>query len=269
MAAETQYTANTGMALLVDANSNYDGTGALDVLTAASNGTLIKTVTIKAIKNTTHGMIRLYAYDGTNTKLIYEVEVPATTKASTDPAFETIIPLNYILKASGTAGKLKASSQKGDAGIGTTDNFIVIAEGLDFVYYASVRPESTKYTANTAMATIATANANLDGTGTIGTVLTAASNGTLIESVVIKAQVTTTKGMIRLFINNPGVVTRLLMEVPVPVVTKSSTAHSFSRRIDFGGKGFALKPGWILGASTEIAQSFNVIAEGLDWTYPA
>jgi len=54
----------------------------------------------------------------------------------------------------------------------------------------------------------------------------------------------------------------------VPAITKSSIAHSFSHRVDFGGMDFALKAGWSLKASTEIGESFNVIAEGLDWVYP-
>jgi hypothetical protein len=53
MAAETQYTANTGMVKISTANSNLDGSGTLGtVLTGASNGTLIKTVTVKATSNT-------------------------------------------------------------------------------------------------------------------------------------------------------------------------------------------------------------------------
>lgn len=261
MAEETQYTANTGMQTISTANSNLDGTGTLSsaIVTGASNGTLIKTVTIKAQGNTTQGMVRLFIYDGTNTKLISEIEIPAVTKSANDPAFEITIPVDYALKASWS---LKAATQN-------AETFNVIAEGLNWAYYdSSVRPESSKYTANTAMATISTANTNLDGTGTLGTILTAASSGTVIQSVRIKAQVNTTDGMIRLFIFD-GTNTKLLTEIPVSAVTKSASAHSFSHTVDFGGKGFALKATWILKASTEKGESFNVIAEGLDWTYPA
>ena len=63
MAAETQYTANTGKVLISTANSNLDGTGTLGtVLTAASNGTLIKAITVKAQVNTTEGMVRLFLF---------------------------------------------------------------------------------------------------------------------------------------------------------------------------------------------------------------
>jgi len=229
------------------------------VLTAGSNGTLVKTVIIKAITNTTHGMIRLYDYDGTNTKIIYEVEVPAITKATTDPAFEITIPMNHVLKAGNI---LKATTEK-------ADTFNIIAEGLNWTYYPTmVRSESTNYTANTGMQTVSTANSNLDGTGTLSSaIVTGASNGTVIKSITIKAQVTTSKGMIRLFIYN-GTTTRLIKEVPIPAITKSGIFPSFMNKVDFDGKDFSLQAGYSLKVSTEIGESFNVIVEGLDWAYP-
>lgn len=261
MAEETQYTANTGMRTISTANSNLDGSGSISeaIITGASNGTIIKTVTIKAIGNTTHGMVRLFIYDGSNTKLASEIEIPAVTKSSVDPAFEITIPVDYALKS---GWSLRASTEK-------AESFNIIAEGLNWTYYAaSVRPESTKYTANTGLATISTANTNLDGTGTLGTILTAASNGTQIQTITIKSLVSTTAGMIRLFLYD-GSNTKLLTEIPVDGITKSATNNSFSRIIDFNGQGFALKSGWILKASTEIGESFNIVAEGLNWEYPA
>lgn len=89
MAAETQYTANTGCVTISTANSNLDGTGTLGtVLTGASNGTLIKSIIVKAQTNTTQGMIRLFVNGGGATELIAEIEVPAVTKSSTDPSYE-------------------------------------------------------------------------------------------------------------------------------------------------------------------------------------
>ena len=265
MAEETQYTANTGMQTISTANSNLDGTGTLSsaIVTGASNGTLIKTVTIKAQANTTQGMVRLFIYDGSNTKLISEVEIPAVTKSANDPAFELTMDVDYALES---GWSLKASTQN-------AETFNVFAEGLNWAYYASaVRPESTKYTSNLGMATITTANTSLTGSGTLNTdiwdVITAASNGTQIQTVTIKAQVNTTSGMVRLFIYD-GSNTKLLTEVPVSAVTKSASAHSFSTVVNFGGKGFALKTGWKLRATTEKSESFNIIAEGLDWVYPA
>lgn len=260
MAADTHYTANTELCQIATANSNMDGTGTLGtVVTASSNGTLVKTVTIKAIVDTIPGMIRFFIYNGSITKLIMEVPVPYTTKSSRDSAFEVTIPLDLLLESGDV---LKASTQN-------AQTFNIIAEALDYEYYASVRPESTNYIANTGIATISTANSSLTGSGTLGTVLTADHNGTLIDSITIKALESTEPGMIRLFINNGGLVTRLLTEIPVPYVTQTSIANSFSHRIDFNGMGFALEDNYVLKASTENAESFNVIAEGLDWEYPA
>ena len=60
----------------------------------------------------------------------------------------------------------------------------------------------TQYTPNTGLATINTANSNVDGSGTLGTVLTADANkkGTFIKSVTVKASTDTAQGMVRLFI---------------------------------------------------------------------
>ncbi len=266
MAAETQYTANTGIGVLTTANANLDGsTGAyVTVLTAASSGTFVKTVTIKARGNTTHGIVRLFVYDGVTTRLIREVDIPAQTISSTDPAFETSIVLNLHLEVNAI---LKASTQN-------SETFSVIAEGLDWAYYTtSVRPESANYSAsNCTMVTISTANSNLDGTtGAYDTIFTAGggNKGSLISNLIIKAQVSTTPGMIRLFLTIPGSTTNILKEIPVPAITKSATASSFYYRLNFEGRGFSLKPGWILKATTENAESFNIHAEVLEWTHPA
>ncbi len=81
MAAETQFTANTGFAVIDTANTNLDGTGTIgSVITGASNGTLIKTITVKALDNTTNGMVRLFIYNGTNKRLISEIEIPPVTR---------------------------------------------------------------------------------------------------------------------------------------------------------------------------------------------
>ncbi len=263
MAQETQYTANTGMVSISTANSNLDGTGTLGtVLTASAagtNGTLIKSVTVKATGNTTQGMVRLFIYDGTNTRLVAEIEVPATTKGANEPAFEVRLETNFALKAQEV---LKASTEK-------AESFNVIAEGLNWAYYTtSVRTDTTKYTVQTGFVAVATANSGLDGGGTLGDVITAASNGTLIQNVIIKATVNTTYGMIRLFLYD-GSSTKLLTEIPVKATTASATAHSFAAKVTFNGGGLMLKSGWHLKASTEKAENHHVFAEGLNISYPA
>jgi hypothetical protein len=265
MAAETQYTAQTGIQTISTANTNLDGTGTLSsaIITGASNGTLIKSVIIKAQGNTTQGIVRLFVTGGGSTELIAEVEVPAVTQSGTTASFEIYMPTNFTVTSGYT---LKASTQN-------AETFNVIAEGYDWAYYAtSVRPESTNFTANTGLTTIATANSNTNGSGTLGTVLTAGSSATYkgcnIQGVTVKSIVNTTEGMIRLYIYN-GTTNFLFSEIHVPPVTKSGTAHSFSSRITFGGNGFGLQANYLIKASTQNGESFNVIAEGMDWKYPA
>jgi len=272
MAAETQYSANTGMVKISTANTNLDGTGTLGtVITGASNGTLIKTVTIKATGNTSQGMVRLFIYDGTNTRLLKEIDIPTMTASATDRAFEIRCNLDYRLKSGYI---LKASTQ-------VANNFNVIAEGLDFAYYASsVRPESTNYTANTGVGFINTANTALDGSGTVGTdiftILTAGASGSgwkgcCIEAINIKATGTVTHGMVRVFIQNTSTGasnTFLFAEIFVPYETPSGTFQSFHRRIELPEK-LQIQAGYKILATTQNSESFAVIAEAMDWKYPS
>lgn len=266
MAAETLYTANTGLAVISTANSNLDGTGTLGtVLTAAGNGTKVKSVTIKAVGSTTaQGMVRLFVDEGT-ARLIAEIEIPIVTQGSADEGFEIFLPLDLDLQSGAI---LKASTQ-------IANTFNIIAEGLDWAYNTGVRPESTNYTANTSASSISVANSNLDGTtGTVVTVYTAGSSatykGSKIKSIIIKGITSSTSdGMIRLFIQNTGsTVTRLFMEIPVPIVTPTATARSFAHQIDFPDDGFNLQAGYKILATTQNANTFAITVEGMDWAYP-
>ena len=60
--------------------------------------------------------------------------------------------------------------------------------------------ERIKFTGNTAIAVISVANTNLDGTGTIVDIITGAGSGTLVKKITIKAQGSTTQGMVRIFL---------------------------------------------------------------------
>lgn len=271
MAAETQYTANTGLAQITTANTALDGSGTIDstiwnVITGGSNGTLVRSITIKSIATTSEGMVRLFVYDGTNTRLLQEIHVPANTPSATNPAFEFTWNCDFKLEAN---FKIRATTQ-------TNDDFNIIADGLDWAYFTSaVRPESTNYTANTSATLINSANTNLDGTGTLNTniwtILTAGSSGsgwkgTRVESITIKATQTTTMGMVRLFVYN-GSVTRLLTEIPVAAITQSGTEMTFERKINLGN--FNLQAGWELRATTEKAEAFAISVEANDWKYPS
>lgn len=117
-----------------------------------------------------------------------------------------------------------------------------------------------------AGARISTANTNRDGTGTLGDVLTGATNGSRVDRIVITANVTTTAGMIRLFIWD-GTNTRLWKEVPVTAVTASGTAAAFSAVVSSPDSNplLVLPATWKLKAGTNNAESFDVIPHGGDF----
>ena len=117
-------------------------------------------------------------------------------------------------------------------------------------------------------AQVSTANTNRDGTGTIATIFTAGSSGSRIDRVTIQATGTTTAGMVRLFIHD-GSNSRLYHEEPVGAMTPSATvAASFAtcEPITYPEKFPLILPsGYSLRASTEKAETYNVIAVGGDF----
>ncbi|MFL5752307.1 MAG: hypothetical protein ACJ76F_02785 [Bacteroidia bacterium] len=273
MAAETQYTANTGIATINVANTSLSGTGNIinptasyncwSVLTGASNGTLIKTVTIKAQGSPSQGMIRLWIYNGTNHRLLMEIPVDPTLQSVSDASFEKTIVLNYKLQST---YQLIASTQ-------VADTFNIVAEGLDFAYFTSyVRPESTNYTANTGVAVLATGNTSTApaASGTVVKVIdaTTTGNGTAIESITIKATADiSTNCLVRFFVLHSSTY-YLLTEVFIPTSDSNGTFPSFEHKIVFPDK-FQLKANDSIYATTTRDAAFHIVAEGLDWTYPS
>jgi hypothetical protein len=114
-------------------------------------------------------------------------------------------------------------------------------------------------TVNGASVQVALANTARDGTGTIGTtlitVLAAGANGTRIDDIYMTATVTTTAGMIRLFIYN-GTTTRLLSETPVAAITVSATTAAWTAVLL--NQAIVLKSGFSLIASTEKSEAINI-----------
>lgn len=253
MAEETQYTANTGFTTLTTANPNLDGTGTLGtVLTAASNGTLIKSITVSSNGDSTDGMVRLFIYDGTNTRLFMEIPILAVDSSSVNPRFSVQIPMEFTLKAGYI---LKASTEN-------TASLNVIAEGLDWTYYAtSVRTDTTQYTAVTGLASLSTS-------GTVVTVLTAGSNGCSVESITFKATESPSSGLVAIGLSDGVGGVALLTDIKVEAVTKSSIASSYEYTYVFDND-FDLKSGYSIVVVTRANQVFRVTAEGLNWAYPA
>ena len=109
---------------------------------------------------------------------------------------------------------------------------------------------------------IDTANTNKDGTGTVGTVITGGTNGTRITRITIQSIGTTTAGMVRLYIDI-GATIHLWKEIAVDAITGSATVEEFVYILELlAERALVLPSGYILLASTEKSEDFNVIAEG-------
>jgi hypothetical protein len=101
-------TPSCGIGQVSTANTNRDGSGTLaTILAAGANGTRVFRVHIKATGTTTAGMVRLFIFDGTNTRLFREYVVTAITVGAAvkswdaeEAFYDFVLPVNYILKAS-------------------------------------------------------------------------------------------------------------------------------------------------------------------------
>lgn len=97
------------------ANTNRDGTGTVvTVIAGATGGRRITRVIVQAVGTTTAGMVRLYLYDGTNTRLFREVSVTAITPSGTVQAFraEVVMPPEFALPSS--SWELRASTHNAE-----------------------------------------------------------------------------------------------------------------------------------------------------------
>lgn len=118
------------------------------------------------------------------------------------------------------------------------------------------------------MVKIATANTARDGSGTMSTIVTGGTNGTTVTTLQVKAEVTTTAGVIRVYVSNTTAAnttanTFLLKEIVVTAVTASGTAASFDSTLTFDD--LKIPSGSTLRVSTDKAESFSVTARGGDY----
>lgn len=119
-----------------------------------------------------------------------------------------------------------------------------------------------------AAVAIATANTNRDGTGTVPTLVTAGSQdavevtkgGSVVTMIRYQATVTTTVGVVRVFLHN-GVAFFLLKEMLVPARVPSTTVEAASGEF-VPTEPIKLPPGWSIRVSTHNAENFNVFAFG-------
>lgn len=109
------------------------------------------------------------------------------------------------------------------------------------------------------------ANTARDGTGTLITVATGASGGSVIEHLRYQYDVTTTAGMVRWFYSLDGGTTkRLLFEQEVPAVTVSATQRAASGELPMTPPLPLNDASAILYASTHNGENVCVFAIGGD-----
>jgi hypothetical protein len=115
-------------------------------------------------------------------------------------------------------------------------------------------------TAEHAVAQCDTADAARNNpTTSVKTILTAGALGSKVFEIVVDATVTTTAGMIRIFISEDGGTTkRLYDEIPVSAVTASATVAAFRTARTYDN--LLLTASAVLYATTEKAEAINVHA---------
>jgi len=121
-------------------------------------------------------------------------------------------------------------------------------------------------TPRNGIANVSSANTNRDGSGSITSVITGASAGTKITEVIAQAAVTTTAGMVRLFISlDSGSTWKLFDELPIAAATVSASVAA--TRVSKTYSNLILEDATTqLGATTHNSESIYVIALGGDLT---
>jgi hypothetical protein len=116
------------------------------------------------------------------------------------------------------------------------------------------------------IATIATANTNRDGSGTIVEVLAGVAAGTKVTSIKAEPEVTTTAGMVRVYLStDSGSTWNLFDELAISAATVSASVkvaavtHTYTDLV-LGATTHRI------GVATHNAESINVFAFGGDLT---
>lgn len=120
-----------------------------------------------------------------------------------------------------------------------------------------------QFSAVTGTARVTQANGELDGSGTLNLLLTAGANGTVVKTITIKAFASNEQGMVRFFIRPKGSGEAILWkEVPVPANTQSPTVPAYQTTVRAS---FMLEPDASLMVTTQNAEKWMFIAEGVNW----
>lgn len=107
-----------------------------------------------------------------------------------------------------------------------------------------------------AKCNVSSANTARDGSGTVATLFTTVQK-TKIEKIWYVSEVTTTAGMIRIFItDSAGNSPDLFVELPIAAVTVSASVQAATGYVTYSD--FTIPAGHVLTASTHNAESSNV-----------
>lgn len=121
-------------------------------------------------------------------------------------------------------------------------------------------------TSRLATASVSAANTNRDGTGTIVTVLTGVAAGTKVFEVDVQMTVTSTAGMVRLFLSSDtGATWKLFDEVAIAAATVSASVKGTRVATQYTNL-ILPSASWVLGAATHNAEASVVTALGGDLT---
>ena len=112
-------------------------------------------------------------------------------------------------------------------------------------------------------AAISVANTARDGSGTVVTIATAGSNGSIFDVVRVVATGTTTAGVVRIFIHD-GTNYFLYKEILVTAITPSTTVEVFNAEL-IPTVPLVMPAGYSIRAATNNAEGFNVIVSGGDF----
>lgn len=104
---------------------------------------------------------------------------------------------------------------------------------------------------------LSASNINLNGSGTLVTILTAGSSGTKVNEITIQATGTVTAGVVRIFIYD-GTTNYLFDEFQITATVPSASSPAYRSYKSY--ENLVLPNGYSLKASTSNSETFNVIA---------
>lgn len=124
-------------------------------------------------------------------------------------------------------------------------------------------------TPNCPVVTMSTANTARDGSGSLTTLFTAGSNGSLLSKITFTQSATavgaSTACVCRIFVTDTsGANPTLRGEVAVAAVTSSNSAIGATGTFTFTD-GLVLKSGQIVKVTTSVSQNIAVVGEGGDY----